>query len=135
MFAHRQLRLHAFVLVAFVYQMNVCPCGHLEHNGWYQLAKSCLEPQPKVSAPQESSDVLSVDSEAPLDCDSDELTYIADQRVNFDSLTVTTRLAYLKIADQTDPKASSLSRFAFLSEESNTRTAPELRAKLQVFLL
>ena len=135
MLANRQLRLHAFVMVAFVYQMNVCPCGNLEHNGWYQLAKLCLQPQAIVSASQHSTNGASNGSEAPLDCDSNELTYVVDVRVNVESLKVTARMCSLKSTEHTDPTTSALSSIDFLLDALKTPLAPELRAELQVFLL
>lgn len=40
---HQSRIFHAFLTMVFVYQLNACPCGHLEHNDWYELGRTIFE--------------------------------------------------------------------------------------------
>lgn len=62
--------LNSILLLAFVHQLNACPCGCLEHNGWYQLGMSWLSGESKAIALISSADASTSDlSDADSDCD------------------------------------------------------------------
>jgi hypothetical protein len=44
-------RLRTFVLIAFVHQLNACPCGCLEQNGWYLAMRSLVASASIVTSP------------------------------------------------------------------------------------
>ena len=128
-------RLHILVLVMFLYQMNVCPCGHLEHNGWYQLAKSYLTPPAVTSDLEDSLLGFSFRSGGSHDCEESELAYLAVQRGNRDLLRDSVAIGNLTSAEQTQLISSPPVGLAFQSEAPKTLLALEMRAELQVFLL
>ena len=128
-------RLHTLVLVAFVYQLNVCPCGHLEHNGWYLLAKSYLAPPTLASGWHDSINAWSFDSARSFDCEETELTYLVDQRVVLDLLMDSVPNGHIISAGQTDLIFKSPGNTAFQSEAPTALLALEMRAQFQVFLL
>lgn len=135
MFARNHSRLHTFILLAFVYQMNVCPCGDLGHNGWYQLAKSYLAPQSSASDLQDSLNSFAVGSSDSHECDEAELAYLVDERVNLESLRGHLTTGHLANTEKPDLQVSYLFSSTAQSDAQQTLAAREMCAQLQVFLL
>jgi hypothetical protein len=79
----RQFR--TLILAAFVHQLNACPCGCLEHNGWYQAMRS-LAVSASLVTPRLSTSFGSEDFRVEPDhCDGDvRLTFVGHRSSQLD---------------------------------------------------
>ena len=129
---------HVFLLVAFVYQLNVCPCGNLEHNGWYQLGKSLLQATSLTAEARQEHDSrhsgLAADD---FHCDANgPVVFLAENRGSgIDSRSLETRVVAPQISVFTFQRRSAASFFSRASIADGFVDQLEVRAHFQVYLI
>jgi hypothetical protein len=124
--------LRTFVLAAFVHQLNACPCGCLEQNGWYQAIRSLAESASLISAPLSSTfgdEDFGVEEDH---CDGDvRLTFVGQRSSQLD---YGAGLFWFSVhANASISSAGSVpSDSPLINEHATQSSALELRARCQV---
>jgi hypothetical protein len=124
--------LRTFVLAAFVHQLNACPCGCLEQNGWYQAIRSLAESASLISSPLS---VTFEDEDFGVEedhCDGDARLPFVGQRSS--QLDFGAGLSWFAVHGNTSiSSAGSVpSDSPLVNEHATQTTALEVRARCQV---
>ena len=130
-------RCALLLLFIFVYQLGAGPCGCLQHNGWYQIGKSCLSAC--VSLAEDAGQrtrPADVCNEGDHCDDHTPVVYLASRCL----LERDASVAKIEIPKGGILNASSVfccrfSVFAVRSGSSDRTSALPVRAEFQVFLI
>jgi hypothetical protein len=125
-------RLRTFILAAFVHQLNACPCGCLEQNGWYQAIRSLAVSVSLVTSPPPTTFGFEDFGVEEDHCDGDvRLTFLGQRNNQLDhgaGLYGISAHASVSISS-----AGNVSPDGFLVNEHATETrALEVRARRPV---
>jgi hypothetical protein len=78
-------RFRAFILAAFIHQLNACPCGCLEQNGWYLAIRSLAASASLITLPVPTTFGLEDFGFEEDHCDGDaRLTFVGQQSSQLD---------------------------------------------------
>jgi hypothetical protein len=125
-------RLRTFLLAAFVHQLNACPCGCLEQNGWYLAVRSLAASVSLVTSPTTTTfgrEDLRVEEEH-CDCDA-QLNFVGQRSSQLDHGAGLFWFAIRTTASISSP-GTAPSDGALVNEHSTQTSALEVRAPCQV---
>lgn len=129
--------LRTLLLVALLHQMSACACGCLEHNAWFQAAKSLAvgghghtHQFPHDSSSPHDSGNPDEDSAAHKHCDAEMLVYLKAQGVA--NLTQDVRLVGVSPAASCCSNAALRPTVAGLRDLASESPSLDVRAHFQV---